>query len=127
MRASKPSSNDGSHHDGSGQHGSRHQYGLYHAGESLYTGTTKAPFSGFVRNVGVESELMHRNDILGKNESRTYIPSSTSELFRNNIRTAPHAKSDFSGASEFSSITGITTNPNVRDNGHELFHNNTRS
>lgn len=82
------------------------------------------PYNGYCDNVDVESTLFNRFMTLQKCAKNKYIPSSTSDLYKNRM----NAQSDLNPKFEYLQKVedGFQFNPNGCDLANETFHNHTR-
>jgi hypothetical protein len=61
------------------------QYPIYNSNYIFYPGNNMAPFSGYMQNVNVESELRNQIYALQKCPQAEYVPSSKSDLYHYNM------------------------------------------
>jgi len=99
---------------------------------SLHDGFTppvekKAPVSGFINNVGIESNLRNQNYALHKgNDSAVYVPSSDSDLYKVYIPSKPSEQPHPGLFNRYELSQKM--HPNVADDiGKDRFNNNTRT
>lgn len=85
--------------------------------------TRKAPFSGFARNVDLESELRNQVYALQRSSQAVYVPQSTSNLYSYSHKTTPTSVS-----TSFLQSTDVFSkfNPNTENVGKLPFQNCTR-
>ena len=101
------------------------QMPTYNVHNVFNPGNTQAPWSGFVSNVNVESELRNQVFALQKCNQREYVPSSKSDLFTYNFNTQKNPTSHellFQNAS----FNQFDPNPDSNKIGNSLFMNSTR-
>ena len=86
-----------------------------------------APVSGFINNVGIESDLRNQNYALHKgNDQSVYVPSSDSDMYKVYIPSKP-SEQPHPGLFDRYELCQ-KTHPIVNDNiGKDRFHNNTRT
>jgi len=102
-----------------------HSYPTYDPTEIFYPGNSNAPWSGFVNNVDVESELKNQTIALQRNDIGSYVPASSSELY--NSHYTPHV-TPVNHALLFKEAPVIITNHKQKFNKHNnmVFYENTR-
>ena len=97
----------------------------YNVGNVFNPGNTKSPWSGFAKNVNIETELRNQVFSLQKCSQNVYVPSSKSDLYDYRFQTVtkqnPHELL-------FQNQTFDTFNPNPEPSicGSGIFYNNTR-
>lgn len=86
-----------------------------------------APVSGFINNVGIESDLRNQNYALHKgNDDAVYVPSSESDLYKIYIPSKPSEQPHPGLFNRYE--LSQQTHPNINGNiGRDRFHNNTRT
>ena len=108
-----------------------HTYNIYSPSSVFYGGNSTAPWSGFVGQVDTESELRNQTYSLQHDSLGTYIPPSTSNLYKfswENNKSSNQEKDILNNSDLFSQPTFASFNPNVYsdDVGYSLFNNSTR-
>ena len=96
-----------------------------HNTSNFYPGTSKPHFSGYSRNVNVESVLRNQFFALQSNPRAIYVPKSTSDLYNehnynNNNESIPYK--DLYNTPQFDYF-----NPNTYNIAQQVFHNSTRT
>lgn len=95
----------------------------YNIGKIFNPGNAQAPWSGYANNVDIETILRNQAFALQKGDRATYVPSSNSDLYinevvgRKEIQTHPYL---------FSNNYFDNFNPNTFNLGNEVFNNATR-
>jgi len=99
------------------------QQPTYNTRNVFNPGNTQSPWSGFVNNVNVESQL--RNQIFAhqKCSKAVYVPDSTSDLYQYNT-PSKYVEQPFNNL--FKKETFSSFNPNPNNMGHLKFNNSTR-
>ena len=87
-------------------------------------GNTKSPWSGFASGINLESELRNQVFALQKCSQATYVPSSNSDLYQNNINTKPQEAHSL--LFEKDNFNSFNPNPDSKIVGSGIFHNSTR-
>ena len=102
------------------------QMPTYNVHEAFNPGNTQSPWSGFATNVNTESELRNQIYALQKCSQAAYVPSSSSDLYTYNFKTAsqpdPHQLL-FKGEN----FDSFNPNPAPGICGSGLFMNSTRT
>jgi hypothetical protein len=93
-------------------------------GDTFNPGDRRSHWSGFAKNVHLESELRNQLYRLGCNEDKVFIPNENSDLF--NVHLAQHRTEMKSHKLLFQKPLFELSDPNVCDVGNGLFHNHTR-
>ena len=99
-------------------------YPIFSPHATFNPGNNMAPWSGFSNNVNIESTL--RNQFFGLQDCQQaeYVPSSSSDLYKNYIPPKP-IKQPFPGL--FKREVFDHRNPNTHNLGNHFFNNNTRN
>lgn len=101
-------------------------YGNYDASSSFFPATRKLHFCGFASNVDRESTLRNQFFALQKADQRSYVPSSTSDLYENKINFITNNE-NLDSHLLFREQQFQDFNPNNFPTiGNELFYNATR-
>ena len=64
---------------------------VYNVGSTFNPGTSKSPWSGFSSNINLESELRNQIFALQKCSKSVYVPKSTSNLYKSDMRQENYA------------------------------------
>jgi hypothetical protein len=99
-------------------------YPIFSPHVTFNPGNNMAPWSGFSNNINIESTL--RNQFFGLQDCQQaeYVPSSSSDLYKNYIPPKP-IKQPFPGL--FKREVFDHRNPNRHNLGNHFFNNNTRN
>jgi hypothetical protein len=101
-------------------------YVNYDNSSNFFPGTRKQHFCGFSSNIDKESSLRNQFFALQKADQKAYIPSSSSDLYENNINFAPKNE-NLDSHLLFREQQFQDFNPNNFPTiGNELFNNCTR-
>jgi len=101
-------------------------YNNYDSSSIFFPGTRKMHFCGFSSNIDQESTLRNQFFALQKADQRAYIPSSTSNLYENNINFITKNE-NLDSQLLFREEQFQDFNPNRFPTiGNELFYNSTR-
>ena len=93
---------------------------------TFFPATSKPHFDGFATNVDNESKLRNQFFALQKGDAHQFIPSSTSDMYVNNIDFKTF-NIDINSSLLFRSENYDNFNPNISNNiGNEIFNNSTR-
>lgn len=104
------------------------QMTTYNSQTIFNPGNTKSPWSGFVSNVNLESELRNQVFALQKCDQAVYVPGSNSDLYKysynqnNSIQSQTHSllfQKDF--------FCDFDPNPDNKIVGSSIFYNSTRT
>lgn len=101
------------------------QMPAYEVGQVFNPGTSRAPWSGFVTHVNVESELRGQVFALQKCSQATYVPQSNSDLYEYRFQT-PVQPNPHELLFRTETFAEFNPNPSPSSCGVELFNNNTR-
>ena len=85
-----------------------------------------APFSGFSKNVDVETVLRNTVHPLQKAPQSKYIPGTNSDMFHNQYLTQTNNKVQMKNNLLFQQTNFSPFNPNKCGLGHKIFNNHTR-
>lgn len=99
-------------------------YPIYSPHTTFNPGNNMAPWSGFSNNVNIESTLRNQFFALQDCEQSQYVPSSSSDLYKNYIPPKP-VKQPYPGL--FRREVFDHYNPNINNLGKQLFNNTTRN
>ena len=98
-------------------------YSNYNTSDVFSPGNDGAPWNGFASNVNLESHLRNQFFALQKCDRAEFVPSTTSDLFSNNIPISePKGEENLI----FKEEAPINFNPNPLNLGKETFNNFTR-
>jgi hypothetical protein len=102
------------------------QQPTYNVNKVFNPGNTRSPWSGFVSNVNLESELRNQIFALQKCSQAVYVPNSTSDLYQHTIpQTSSSSQQPFQLLFKKENFNGF--NPNPYNFGKSVFNNNTRN
>lgn len=105
------------------------RYKPYNINEIFNPGTRNAPFSGYAKNVNIESELKGQIYALQKCSQSVYVPSSTSDLYKSSFIIKSHGSSDMGGHELLfhkEKFNEFDPNPNSKYVGVQTWGNPTR-
>ena len=101
----------------------------YDTNQVFNPGNTQSPWSGFMNNINVESELRNQIFALQKCSQAVYVPNSNSDLYKYNY----NPPNNFKINKELAPFKGLFTpehfnsfNPNPENIGGNMFNNCTR-
>ena len=99
---------------------------IYSASQTFYPTNTNAPWSGFAKNVDVESDMRNQFYALQSCPQATYVPASGSDLYTLQSFTHKPTPNVQSHPMLFSQPEFNTFNPNIGNTSNEKFNNHPR-
>ena len=99
---------------------------IYNINTTFNPGNRQAPWSGFVTNINVESELRNQIYALQKCSQAVYVPNSNSDLYELSFTTKHVDLGDKHLLFKEESFKEFNPNPDPKVLGVNLFNNNTR-
>jgi hypothetical protein len=100
------------------------QYSVYNPAQTFNPSDCVAPWSGYSKNVNVESELRNQIYALQKSSRSVYVPNSSSDLY---VYNQPYKPNPFQDQSLlFQKQTFDNFNPDNLNFNQAVFNNNTR-
>lgn len=98
----------------------------YETSKVFYPGDKNAPWSGFAKNVDLESDMRNQNYALQKCTQAFYVPESSSDLYTLQGFTLPDKKNVQKHPLLFEKTEHSLFNPNITNTSKETFNNHTR-
>ena len=97
---------------------------VFNTEKTFYPGTQNGPWSGFSSNINTESILRNQVNAIQSNPYATFIPSSESDLYNNDVVGRKESQNH---PLLFEEHLEYKHNPNVFNLGNKLFQNCTKT